>query len=288
VTSLCLKEWKDTGKPKAEGVEGQEAPKPLQFGFFNFETTEEALNCFNNYKKDAEIRKLADVDSETVNFVFFAQPKQVREQYLRVTKRNHFAINNMRFGGMPPTYPMKNYKPGFKPQGKNQKRMQPGFGMGGFIQGMPPQMPMPGIPPMNMVGPMHPQQIPMPQMPMNPLTSTLSVPGMKEFPKPSNSPFSANIIAKDNKEIAQELRQHKNYFLDLKSDEQKNFLGNIMYLRVKKFNKDENLVPKITGMLIDLEVLDYDEIVDIIENDEALKDRIDEAIDVITENNQND
>ena len=158
--------------------------------------------------------------------------------------------------------------------------------MGNFIQGMP-QMGMPGMPTMNMMGQMNPQTISMPQM-MNPLTSAISMPGMKEVSKPNNSPFSPNILQSDNKEIAQELRTHKKYFLELKSDEQKNFLGNIMYLRVKKFNKDENLVPKITGMLIDLDVLDYDEIIEIIEHDEALKERIDEAIDVITENNQTD
>ncbi len=279
ITSICLKEWKDTGKPKAEG-EGQEQPKPLQFGFFNFETNEEALNCYHNYKKDPEITKLADVESENINFVFFAQPKQIREQYLRVTKRNNTAFSNMRFGGMP-MYPNKPYKNYRQQGGKGQKRMQGPFPMGGFIQGMP-QMGVPGIPPINMVNPMHPGMGGMP-MPINPLTSAISVPGMKEVPKPNNSPFSANILSKDNKEIAKELRQHKAFFLDWKSEDQKNFLGNIMYLRVKKFKQDENLLPKITGMLIDLEVLDYDEIVEIIENDESLQERIDEAIDVITE-----
>lgn len=281
ITSICLKEWKNTNRAKAEGeAPVPEQSKPLQFGFFNFETNEQALNCYHNYKKDPEIRKLAEVESENINFVFFAQPKQIREQYLRVTKRNNTAYSNIRFGGVPmyPNKPFKNYK---QPGNKNQKRMQGPYPMGAFIQGMP-QMPVPGMPPMGMVPPMHLGVGGM-QMPVNPLTSAISVPGMKEVPKATNSPFSPNIHTKDNKEIAKELRQHKAAFMEWKSEDQKNFLGNIMYLRVKKFKQDENLLPKITGMLIDLEVLDYDEIVEIIENDESLQERIEEAIDVITE-----
>lgn len=57
-----------------------------------------------------------------------------------------------------------------------------------------------------------------------------------------------------------------------------------MYQRVKQFNSDEKLVPKITGMLIDLDVLELDEILEIIELDDNLQERIAEAIEVINEN----
>ncbi len=39
-------------------------------------------------------------------------------------------------------------------------------------------------------------------------------------------------------------------------------------------------------MLIDLEVLEFDEILDIIINDESLGERVKEAVEVITENNE--
>ena len=57
-----------------------------------------------------------------------------------------------------------------------------------------------------------------------------------------------------------------------------------MYDRVKSVNQNEEYLPKITGMLIDLEVLNIDEILEIIEDDDSLAERIEEAIDVLTHN----
>lgn len=56
-----------------------------------------------------------------------------------------------------------------------------------------------------------------------------------------------------------------------------------MYPLVEANVQNAEHVPKITGMLIDLEVLRAHEIVEIMENQEALKDRIDEAIGIINE-----
>ena len=92
--------------------------------------------------------------------------------------------------------------------------------------------------------------------------------------------------APDYKKIAEDLRKNQKDFQGKSTDEQKNMLGNIMYSRVRSMQKDENLIPKITGMLIDTEVLEFDEILEIIENDQALRERIDEAIEVINENHE--
>ena len=60
-----------------------------------------------------------------------------------------------------------------------------------------------------------------------------------------------------------------------------------MYKRINNFEYEagkevsKELFPKITGMLIDLEVLDFDEILEIFIDDRALSDRIYEAVDVI-------
>ena len=59
-------------------------------------------------------------------------------------------------------------------------------------------------------------------------------------------------------------------------------MGNLMFYRVQSVpsvNKD--LVPKITGMLIDLEVLELDEIIEILSIDKVLEERIKDAIEVI-------
>ena len=63
--------------------------------------------------------------------------------------------------------------------------------------------------------------------------------------------------------------------------EQKNILGNLMYGKVVDSGAPDNLVPKITGMLIDLEVLSIQEIIEILRDDELLTERINEAKEII-------
>jgi polyhydroxyalkanoate synthesis regulator phasin len=76
-------------------------------------------------------------------------------------------------------------------------------------------------------------------------------------------------------------------FEQMSSDEKRKFLGNLMYYRVaSQQNVSKELVPKITGMLIDLEVLELSDIIEILKNDDALKERIADAINIINDNDQ--
>lgn len=77
------------------------------------------------------------------------------------------------------------------------------------------------------------------------------------------------------------LKENLAVFEAMENHEKKNILGNLMYPLVEANVTNPEHVPKITGMLIDLEVLRASEIVEIMENQEALKDRIDEAIGII-------
>merc|ERR1712050_400264 len=79
------------------------------------------------------------------------------------------------------------------------------------------------------------------------------------------------------------MKNNMSDFEALDNDEKKNILGNLMYPLVEQAVSNPEHVPKITGMLIDLEVLKVIEIVEIMENTDALKDRIDEAIGIINE-----
>merc|ERR1739848_103571 len=98
-----------------------------------------------------------------------------------------------------------------------------------------------------------------------------------------------NMMPQDNQGMAQPIRNLewlKNNiaaFEALDSIEKKNVLGNLMYPLVDAKVKNPEHVPKITGMLIDLEVLRPQEIVEIMENEDSLKDRIDEAIGIIND-----
>merc|ERR1711988_537023 len=79
------------------------------------------------------------------------------------------------------------------------------------------------------------------------------------------------------------LKQNLADFEGLDNHEKKNILGNLMYPLVEANVSNPEHVPKITGMLIDLEVLRASEIVEIMENQDALKERIDEAIGIIND-----
>lgn len=74
--------------------------------------------------------------------------------------------------------------------------------------------------------------------------------------------------------------------MDFDEEKKRNLLGEMMYKKVNSMNIDPTKVSKVTGMLIDLEILEIDEIVEMLTNDEVLSDRINEAIEVINESNE--
>ena len=274
ITSVCLRDW----KPHPRGNEipsAPESPPPLamKFGFINFTTEEEAQNVMLGYKKDADIRAIVTAEGETP-FIFFAQSKTTRNNYLKMQKRmrEQLRLNMMQ-------YNMKN-------QGK---RGHKGPMMGPMVQGGFPTQFGPG---MGMMPPMMPGgQMGMPGMglPMGaPMMAQLQPNLMQQMPNPRQGGAPDNSQGPpDYKKIAEDLRRNQKEFQAKSTDEQKNLLGNIMYNRVRSMQKNEQLIPKITGMLIDTEVLEFDEILEIIEDDTALKERIEEAIEVINENIEN-
>ncbi len=265
ITSLCLRDFvpaKKTGDPTVPAPTASSVP--LKFGFINYQRTEDAQNALIEAKKSPEIRSLSTVEGDT-EFVFIAQPKHIRAQYLTMMRRVK-ETDRMRMAQS--QYNMKQGKRKFNPQ-------------------MPGQM-MPGVPALIPGFPMGAPMMPFPQGPMIPPTM---VPQMNPqiIAQQVNLRQNAEVIQAgppDYKKIAEELRVKQDEFLRLPVEERKNRLGNIMYDRVKNFESNEQLIPKITGMLIDTEVLDFGEILEIIENDQSLKERINEAIEVINESNE--
>ena len=76
------------------------------------------------------------------------------------------------------------------------------------------------------------------------------------------------------------LRENLQEFLKLDINKQRETLGNMLFPRIKKY-ADEDLTPKITGMLIDFSVFEVQDIVEFLENEESLKEKIDEARELI-------
>lgn len=256
ITSICLKEWSPSTRPPFANPEEPTDAKKLKFGFINFERAEDAMKLFTSYKNDKDLRELVDIEHEHLNFIFFAQSKKQREQYLRMQKKNAMEYQMMKMYQM---QAMRN--PNFKPKPKVPYAKK----------GM--------VPPINM-------------MP-NALQSSLSIPQplSSMLPTPSTS-FNATKLSisqeidrcKVVSKTADIIKNRRADFEALHNDEKKNILGNLMYERVKsKHSGEAEQLPKITGMLIDLEVLDLDEILEIIANDDVLQERIEEAIEVLVD-----
>jgi len=311
----------------------------LRFGFINFTSPEQAKNAFTECKKDPAFIALIDqnLNSRGGEFIYYAQTKTVRHQYLRMQKKNmktfkliqdnvlqyyqlmkYFMPQNFRNqqrggsrvpnGGKP--NPKFNNNGGGQYQNKGKFNSRGGFNngrdqLGGQGQFMNPMMGGMGQTP----GPNGQTPSPMtqgttqaPNMMFNPeMQFGIQMPNMfnNQMPNPQmvgaqnnmmGMPNQMNMMSSVDQNMAPVqvkdilwLKNNIAQFDALDSMEKKNILGNLMYPLVDAKVKNPEHVPKITGMLIDLEVLRPQEIVEIMENEESLKDRIDEAIGIIND-----
>ena len=240
----------------------------LNFAFVNFATADEATEAYIKAKHDADIQDMVhSAHSKTADFIFYHQPKSIRTQYVRMKKRmqQSMALSNMMQMSM------------MRPQGFPGGPRKPRFNKGGMGQGPMPFMmprgqgfPFPGM---------------APEMPMFPNMQVQS-PSTYNNSVYNNLTPSSTSNPGEKKEIynVDWLKQNKKEFLNFDKEKQSNLMGNLMYSRVSNSGlAEKSAVPKITGMLIDLDILDYEEIIDILLNDESLKERINEAVEVINE-----
>ena len=72
-------------------------------------------------------------------------------------------------------------------------------------------------------------------------------------------------------------------FLSLSEDKQREILGNLLFPLIQK-HTDEVTAPKIMGMLIDFSVFEVSDILEFLDNESVLKERIDEAKEIIQSN----
>ena len=94
--------------------------------------------------------------------------------------------------------------------------------------------------------------------------------------------FNMNI---NKKKDLNWLKNNKEEFFQKLKKEQREILGELMIKRISNVkNLGQRYKGKITNILIDLEILEYEEIIDILQNNKSLYQRIDEAIEIIKEN----
>jgi len=268
ITSCLVKAPALTAEQQADA-----AFKKTKFGFINFMIKEDARDALAKAREDENIKPL------------FEQPQ-----------------------GVSVFYHMKKEQYNMYKESKNRvrKMIRVPMMMGGEYPYMMPQGPMrgrmPGMPPM-----------PMPEFYMN----NMMAPGGMPFKPPFNNKYRRNQNQGDRKPgqgekkfnnqkggrpqnkpdtqqppaqqpfklTPQFLKEHLSDFLAFDQEKQRSHLGEILYPSVKNFTTAE-LAPKVTGMLIDLDVFEVQEILEFLENDEMLQERVKEAEELINQTNE--
>ena len=254
ITSTCLREAKPVPFRPVEN---------LKFGFINFSNGSEATEAFCKGKNDPDILALLHESHPShLEFLCYAQPKALRAQFVRMRQ-------NMMMSMAQEPMPVM-----MRPHQRRPARN------GNYVKGRRPQY----------IG-----NMPMPMTMIDPANINLMQPidnfglGAFNIPSPSN-PFSTPApLNRQNEPKEPEydinwLKHSKKEFMNFEPDKQRKVLGNLMFAKIQstKLASSEN-VSKVTGMLIDLEILDYEEIIDMLENVESLKERVDEALEVIND-----
>lgn len=252
VTSIFIKDCPN-GAPFTED--------PLKFGFINFKNKEQCSDAFFKGKKDLEIQSLIHPNhNKKIDFLFYAQPKMVRMQYLRMKKQM------MQMMMQPSPYMMMGQNMNMNMQmNMFRDNKMGGGGFDGFSR-----------PPFVNSQMMLPEKTSFPGFQINT--------PLYENSHPNSNP---NELNNEQSYDITWLKKNKREFNDFAEDKQRNVLGELMFNCVSKQGiTDPAKISKITGMLIDLEILEFDEILDMLENEESLKERIKEALDVIEESEQ--
>lgn len=72
--------------------------------------------------------------------------------------------------------------------------------------------------------------------------------------------------------------------MNFEQDKKRSILGELLFPKIKALLKtDDQNAPKITGMLIDFEVFEVSDIIEFLESDEALLERVKEAEELISQ-----
>ena len=77
-----------------------------------------------------------------------------------------------------------------------------------------------------------------------------------------------------------ELKEHEAY-KNAEESQKREILGSILLRKIGNLFKNTGLIPRITGMLIDASVFDITDIEELIDVESILKERIDEAVELI-------
>jgi len=298
--------------------------KNAHYGFVAFKTPDEATKAMNSAHENEDVKKLFIDDRPIINIFqnreqrskflsiqhrqrftmpqfppqFGANPEMQRQIFNPT--RKFPPLFPLPYGGMGGNQPMPggpnqpfnrgpqmNKRPGGQGrppfmggQGPRGPRPQQQGGMGGAPQmremrGGPGQQQMP-FRDQNR-GQRPPQQQRPDQGPKQAQQQPLSQEQTKPQQQQVLPPVASTITVAD-------LKNKWADFIKLDKDKQRNILGEILYPLIKE-RVGDSLAPKITGMLIDLDVLEITEIFEFLEDRDLLHERIEEAKQLILSEN---
>jgi len=242
----------------------------VQCAYVNFKTAEQAAEALLTAKNDAELKALLHpAHKKGIEFIMFHQNKASRIEYLRMKSRIAVSLNMANMANMNSMNNMPMMMPNQFPGNFKKNQNYQGFGFGQTM-GMPYGM--------------------QNQMKSFPQNQGMKFPGgLPAGTPPTGKQTTSGSTSRqgEDEEIfsLEYLRSHKDEFMGFDKERQNNILGNLMYHKVMESGlSKKDLAPKITGMLIDLDILDITEIIEIMENKESLNERVNEALEVINSN----
>jgi polyadenylate-binding protein len=282
VTSVGIKTWTNPQKTKE-----------AKFGFVAFESPDDAKKAHEAALKTSEILNL--YLSKEAPYINLHQSKEKRQEFINSRRRLRT------FTAMPMFDPYGRGMGGQQPFGGNPYGPQAGgFGNRRF----PPmqQQPYPGGPkPMQNRGGFNQGGNRMPNQQQNRMGgqggNRMGGQGgnnrmggqpnrnQQQGGRPMNTQQQKTTPTQPPKPTTelitvQNLKKKLNEFLGWEQDKQRQILGELLYPKVSK-HTTADLAPKITGMLIDLSVLEVQEILEFLEDDTILQERVSEAAELI-------
>jgi polyadenylate-binding protein len=286
-------------------------------GFVSFKVAQDALRAQTDGPKSDDVKKLF-LDGQEV-YISFWQSKTQREQF-KASKRRPFDQQRMPgfgqmggfnqfprgapFGQVPndlrmmnfPPFPMMN--PGLMrpPYGGPRPQYPPRGGGGGYQQRRPPYQ---GNRP---TGPrtysqntdrysQNTERYPRWQGKPQQGTRPGPRPDYQQTQPVHQQPKETRVAPQqeaglDANLTVQSLKDKLDDFLKLEPEKQRNILGELLFPKILRRSRPEH-APKITGMLVDFEVLTIQDILEMLEDDGILDERIQEAQELINSEGQN-
>jgi len=244
--------------------------KRTKFGYINFLLKDDAREALSKAREDEAVQPLFEAPGVAV---FYHMKKEQFNMYKESKNRVRRMVRFPNMMGEGPNYPY------MMPQGPMRGRMPNMPPMNEFFMN---QMMMPGVLPKGPFNPKYrrnqgPQGDRKYHQGGRPNGKNQYVKGAQ--PKPAVQAPQTYKITRQN------LKDRLSEFLEFDPEKQRTLLGEILFPSVKDFTTAE-LAPKVTGMLIDLDVFEVTEILEFLENDEMLKERVKEAEDLINQSNQ--